>query len=259
MQYFLSLQSEWMKTRRSAAAWLVIIGAFFIPSIIVIIRFVKSSSLAVMFKSPQYWQAHFFQNWQTMAFLLLPMGVILCTSLITQIEYRNNTWKQLHATPQFFSTIFFAKLTVIVLMMLQFFILFNIGIYLSGVIPLLFSKEAAYPAQPFPAVFILNANFKFFMGCLPIIALQYLLSLKFKNFMIPLATGLVLLVGSTFAIQWQYGYSIPYTYPAYTYLQTGASVKEIKVPVNLQLLSLCVFILVTAASYLFYISKKDKC
>ena len=77
--------------------------------------------------------------------------------------------------------------------------------------------------------------------------------------MIPLATGLVLLVGSTFAIQWQYGYSIPYTYPAYTYLQTGASVKEIKVPVNLQLLSLCVFILVTAASYLFYISKKDKC
>jgi lantibiotic transport system permease protein len=258
MQFLYSLQSEWIKTKKTAAAWLVVIGAFFIPLIIVAIRYVKSEGLAAMYKSPQFWQGHFFQNWQTMAFLLLPMGVILSTSLITQIEYRNNTWKQLHSTPQFFSTIFFAKLTVILLMMLQFFILFNIGIFLSGITPLLFSKKAVYPAQPFPFEFFLKTNAKFFIGCLPIVAMQYLLSLRFKNFMLPLGTGLVLLIASTFAIQWKYGYTLPYTYTGYTYLQTGAS-QTIRLPVNIQWLSLAVFVLFTATGYLLYITKKDKC
>jgi lantibiotic transport system permease protein len=119
-QYIHSLQSEWIKTRRSTASWLVIIGGFFIPLIVIAIRLIKSSRLPAIYKAADFWERTFVQNWQVMAFFLLPMGVILATSLITQLEYKNNTWKQLHATPQLFSIIFFAKLTVIILMMLLF-------------------------------------------------------------------------------------------------------------------------------------------
>ena len=39
-------------------------------------------------------------GWEFMGFFLLPIGVILTTSLVTQLEFRSNTWKQLHTTPQ---------------------------------------------------------------------------------------------------------------------------------------------------------------
>ncbi len=258
MQYLASVQSEWMKTRKSTASVLVLIGAFFIPSIIILMRFIQREKIALLYQSPDFWQAHFFKNWQVMAFLLLPMGVILCVSLITQLEYRNNTWKQLHTTPQSFSIIFFSKLTVIVIMLLQFFILFNIGIYLSAIIPLLFSK-ATYPIQNIPWTTLLLANAKFFVASLPVLAIQYLLSLRFKNFMLPLGTGIVLLVASTFAIQWEYGYSIPFTYTGYTYLLSTTTTAEIKMPVGIPIMSVAMFVGFTVLGYLFYINKKDKC
>lgn len=99
----------------------------------------------------------------------------------------------------------------------------------------------------------------FFIGCLPVIALQYLLSLKFKNFMVPLGIGIALLVASTFAIQWKYGYTVPYTYCAYAYLQLGNTNTKAVMPVNIQLLSAIVAVAFIGAGYLLYISKKDKC
>ncbi|MBL0357463.1 MAG: ABC transporter permease [Chitinophagaceae bacterium] len=256
--YLRSLQSEWMKTRNTAASWLVIIGSFFIPLIMVIIGMANADKLPGKYSSPVFWQNHFAVSWQIMAFLLLPMGVILATSLITQIEYRNNTWKQLHATPQRFAVVFFAKLSVIILMMLQFFVLFNIGIYLSGIIPLLFSKTAAYPVQGFPFVFFLKNNAQFFIDCLPIIALQYLISLQFRNFMVPLGAGIVLLVAATFAIQWKYGYIVPYTYAALNYFQLRSATTQM-VPVNIHLLAVGYFTLFIIVSFIFYTYKKDKC
>jgi len=259
MTFLQSIQSEWMKTRRSAAAILVITGAFFIPSVIIFMRFIQREKLAVLYQSGSFWQNHFFKNWQTMAFLLLPLGVILCVSLITQLEYRNNTWKQLHTTPQSFTSIFFAKLTVILLMLLQFFILFNIGIYISAVVPLLFSKQAVYPLQAIPWTDLLMINVKFFIACLPVLAIQYLLSLRIKNFMLPLGAGIVLLAASTFAIQWEYGYLVPFTYTGYTWLLNVSANTEIKMPVNILLMSVIMFAAFTIIGYFVYRSKKDKC
>lgn len=259
MAFLQTVQSEWMKTRRSMAAVLVVIGAFFIPSIIIFMRFIQREKLAAVYRSDTFWQNNFFKNWQVMAFLLLPLGVILCVSLVTQIEYRNNTWKQLHTTPQSFTSIFFAKLTVILLMLLQFFILFNIGIYISAVVPLLFSKQAVYPLQAIPWSDLLMANAKFFIASLPVLAIQYLLSLRIKNFMLPLGAGIVLLVASTFAIQWEYGYMIPFTYTGYTWLLNVSANAEIKMPVNLLLLSVIMFAAFTLIGFWLYSSKKDKC
>lgn len=258
-QYCNSLQSEWIKTRRSTASWLVIIGAFFIPLIIVLMRLIKAGQMPAYYAAPRFWETTFTQNWQVMAFFLLPMGVILATSLITQLEYRNNTWKQLHATPQLFSTIFFAKLSVLILMLLQFFILFNAGIYLSAVIPSWLLKNVAMPEQLFPLRFYAENNTQFFIDCLPILAIQYLISLQFKNFLVPLGVGIGLLVMATFAVNWQYGYFIPYTYSLYSFLAMSAVNERPVLPVNIHLISLGYFVLAIITGYLLYSNKKDKC
>src|SRR5450432_935551 len=127
-----SFRSEWLKKKRSLATWIVIIGGFFTPIIIIIARLVQHNKLIPIYTDANFWKLLWKNSWESMAIFLLPLGVILSTSLITQIEYKNNTWKQLHTLPLKLTTIFFAKLAVIIIMVLQFFILFNIGIYFSA-------------------------------------------------------------------------------------------------------------------------------
>jgi hypothetical protein len=56
---------------------------------------------------------------------------------------------------------------------------------------------------------------RFLLDCLPIVLLQYVLSLSFRNPMIPLGAGLGLYVASMVAAHWRYGYVVPYTYPVF--------------------------------------------
>src|ERR1039458_8588590 len=153
MNFLHCFQSEWIKKRRTLSSWLVIIGAFFTPAIVLMVRLVRSRGLYAESISSNFWEKLWTSSWESMAIFLLPLGLILATSLITQVEFKNNTWKQLHTAPQTLTTIFLAKLAVIVVMILQCFILFNLGIYLSGVIPCLLTKGVPYPHEAVPYLF----------------------------------------------------------------------------------------------------------
>lgn len=193
-----------------------------------------------------------------MAIFLLPMGVVLATSLITQIEYKNNTWKQLHTTPLSLTTIFFSKLAVIIVMMVQFFVLFNIGVYLSAVIPYLLVSGVPYPKAPLSYSYFLEQNLLYFIDCLPIVALQYLMSLKYKNFLVPVGVGFVFWVGALASLSWKHGYIIPYTYCMFFYLQSGVENKATILYFNFHFLALGYFAVITMVSYVLYITKKEK-
>lgn len=257
LSFFYSLQSEWLKKRNSLAAWTVIIGGFFTPAILTIVRLIHSEKLQETYASDGFWRQLWSNSWESMSIFLLPMGVVFATSLITQLEYKNNTWKQLNTLPLHLTTIFFAKLTIIISMMLQFFILFNIGIYLSALIPYLLIKGVSYPVAAIPYLAFLRENVYFFIDCLPIIALQYLVSLQFKNFIIPLGFGFLLWVAAIASLSWKYSYLIPYTYTMFNYLK-GSHNRAITPPVNIHLLAFVYFILFTVLSYILYITKREK-
>jgi lantibiotic transport system permease protein len=252
-----SFQSEWLKKKRSAAAWLTVIGGFFVPAIILVNRFIDSNMLYEQNTSAHLWESIYNRCWQFMALFLLPMGVILASSLITQLEFKNNTWKQLHTTPQRLTTIFFAKLSVILVMMLQFFILFNIGIYLAGVIPSVFFRNAPYPGETIPFISLLKANSVFFLDCLPIIAMQYFISLQFKNFLVPVGAGLAIYTASMIGLSWKYGYLLPYSYCALN-LNFMKNKSAVNPAANIHFWAIGYFIVFSVLSYIFYINKKEK-
>lgn len=249
MLYLHSIQSEWIKTRRSAASWLCLIGGFFIP-LIYFILFIKDQSSINHNASPNVWMTHFKDLWQNMAIFLLPMGLILTSSLITQVEYRNNTWKQLHTTPQPYSTIFAAKFSVIVIMTLKFFLFFNVGILLTGYLPCWFFDQAM-PKDPIPVKYFLVENGKYFVTCLPVMALQFMISMNFKNFLVPIGIGFLGLVGTLIGIQWKYIVISPFSY---------CSLHTLGFPTryNLVLLAFLYFMALMAISYWLYMSKKEK-
>jgi hypothetical protein len=250
--FIASFSSEWLKKKRTAASVLTVIGSLLVPVIVIIARMDDHTSLATANQRPGVWEALFNRNWQLMGLLLLPMGVVLATSLIAQIEYRNNTWKQLCTTPQPLTTIFFAKLTVILVMLLEFFGLFTLGIWLTGAVPGLFYPGVAYPTEAFPWQLIASGSLRFFLDILPVVALQYLLSLQFRNFLVPLGAGLGLYVASMIAVHWRHGNWIPYTYSAYNFMG--------KAPQRLHTHAWAAgyTVLFTGLAYILYITRKEK-
>jgi hypothetical protein len=253
-----SFQSEWLKLRRSLALWMVIIGGFFTPAIIIVARLIKYAQLPELYAAEDFWTLLWKNSWESMAIFFLPLGAILSTSLIAQLEYKNNTWKQLHTLPLSYTTIFFAKLAVILVLMALFFVLFNVGIYLAAVIPYLLVSGTPYPAQPLPYSSFMRANALYFIDTLPIVALQYLIALRFKNFLVPVGLGFVFWVGSLAALSWSYGYFIPYTYPMYNYLASGVQTKAVLPTVNIHLYAIAYFVAITIASYVLYVMKREK-
>lgn len=250
-----SFQSEWIKKKRSLASWLVIVGGFFIPAILLIGRFYNFDGIAAANAADNIWDRLYSRCWQFMGMFLLPMGVILASSLVTQIEFRNNSWKQLHASPQRFSTIFFSKLLVILLMLLQFFILFNLGVYLLGTIPALFFSSIPFPKQAFSLSLLLKQNTPYLIACLPVVALQYLISLQFRNFLVPIGCGLGLLVASLIALSWKYGYIVPYSYCAYAFL--GKMVLS-NPSVNTNYWALGYFIGIIVLAFVLYVNRRER-
>ena len=254
--FIYSFQSEMLKKKRSAASWLVILSALFMPSIVLFARMISPIYLAYRENnSKRAWDIIYMRNWTAMGMFFLPLAIILFASLITNIEFKNNAWKQLHASPQKLSTIFFAKFAVIIVMLLQLFIVFNIGIYLSSIIPAAIFKGVPYPTAPYPFQQYFKSNFKFFIDCLPVVALQYLLSLQFKNFLVPIAAGFALLIASLLALNWKYGYLVPYTYCPLNFRENRGKVDP---AINIHACSVIYFTALTIVSYFLYIKKKEK-
>ncbi len=259
MDFIKSFQSEWLKKKRSLATWLIIAGAFFTPSIILMARIKNHDKLSALYASDDFWQRLWNQTWESMAVFLLPFGIILATALIVQIEYKNNAWKQLHATPQRFATIFFAKFLVLLIMLTEVFVLFNAGMYLSAVIPSMLFSNVPYPTAPIPYLYFVHANFNFFLDCLPILALQYLISLQFKNFLVPVGTGFIIWLTGIGMLAWEYSYLLPYNYCTINFLiGSGQFANRIMPPINVQFLAVIYFTVITVASYILYAAKKEK-
>jgi hypothetical protein len=252
MNFVDSFSSEWLKKKRTATSLFTIIGSLLIPVIVLIARMDDHSTLVAANGQTRVWETLYMRNWQFMGLLLLPMGVVLAVSLITQIEFRNNTWKQLCTTPQSLTTIFGAKLAVILVMLLEFFLLFTVGIWITGAAPALLFRDVPYPAEAFPWKSVLIGSARFFLDILPVVGLQYLLSLLFRNFLVPLGVGLGLYVASMIGVHWRYGYWIPYTYPAYNFMGNAAQ----KDHTHYWAAGYTVFFI--GLAYILYITRKEK-
>lgn len=250
-----SFQSEWLKKQHTASSWMIIICAFFMPLFVLTIRLIAPEAAALEVNNKHFWGMMHYRNWVAMGMFLLPLTLILVTSLITAIELKNNAWKQIHTTPQTYSNIFFSKLAVILTMVLQLILLLNIGIFLSAIIPSVVFKTVSFPVEQFPFMKYLKSSFYFFIDCLPVLALQYLLSLRFRNFLASIGIGFALLVFSLLSLNWKYGYIVPYIYLPLNFEENQNYIDQ---TVNRHWCAFIYFIIITIINYSFYIFKKEK-
>ncbi|HYK02578.1 MAG TPA: ABC transporter permease [Thermoanaerobaculia bacterium] len=236
----------------------VVAGSLFTPVIVAIVRLINHRGLPAIYAADAFWPNMWRSCWESMAIFFLPLGAILATSLITQLEFKSNAWKQVHTLPVSTAVIFLSKLAVILVMMVLFLLLFNAGIWVSAMIPYVVVPGVPHPKGSFLSLPLLRENALYFIHCLPIVAAQYLMSLRSSNFLVPIGIGFMAWVGalaavsSKFAIWWPYGYTIIH------YLKDRPKGARFAAYANLHWLSLLVFVLLTIVSYVLFITKKER-
>jgi len=210
-QFSLNIQSEFLKCRHTAALWLTLIAAAFLPTINCLILIERPIFFLAKFQQ-QPWISFLHMNWKNGASVILPLFVILINNAIAQVEYKNNTWKQVYASPRKYADIFFSKFIVVQVLLLVFFLLFSLLIILSGYTASLLQN--GYPfsshAVPFHLIFILIT--RLYVAILGVSAIQYWLGIRFRNFIVPLGIGIGLWVTGLVLMDWENIVYYPYMY-----------------------------------------------
>ncbi|RYY28172.1 MAG: hypothetical protein EOO04_08530 [Chitinophagaceae bacterium] len=208
-----SLRSEILKIKRTASFYFTIVGAGIVPLLYLInvlsgdIDSTKTDPFNAMFKLGA----------QMNGLVFFPLYVVLICTLLPQIEFKNNTWKQLFASPQSKQQIFIAKFLTIQLLLILFLITNLVLMFLAAVIGHFAMPELDLLNQPLSIKAIIVNAANTYVCVFAICAVQFWLGLRSRNFIIPIAVGLVLwFVGimmvleykSVFAKYYPYSYNI---------------------------------------------------
>ena len=217
MSLAISIQSELIKTKRSASVWLSIIAAAFIPALFVVGYSIKPNG-PIKELGDMPWEIHFRIGWQAMNSFIFPMYVILICTLIPQIEFKNNTWKQVFASPQTTANIYFSKFVTIHMMIIFFYLLFNMFMIMCGIVVNLIVEQYRFLDHSIDWQKLIRLNIKTYVSVLGISAIQYWMALRFKSFLAPVGIGLALLVMAIIALNfnWEHIYKLPFAHPILT-------------------------------------------
>lgn len=206
-----SIKNETLKLKGTFALGLAIISALFIPIIYFFYYLLKSKTL-VPAEGVNPWEKFMTQQIQVSASLLIPLFIVLITSLIIQIEHKSSSLKYLFSLPVPKWSIYFGKLTVSVGLILFIYILFFFAMLAVGSIVGLIHDELNFldyfPNYQKP----LKLLFRSFIAILGIVGIQFWISFRIKNFIAPLGIGIVLVI--TGLIVYKTGESLyfPYSY-----------------------------------------------
>lgn len=220
--FIINTRVELWKCRKTAAYWLTIIGGTFIP-LVMLIMYLARPDVFVKELGADTWNTHIRNAMQPAAAFLLPVYTILVTSLVVQIEFRNNTWKQVYASPRSFADIYFSKYVVVHLMITGCFLLFNMFLVLSGYIANIFRPGYSFFSSAVPWEMLFSITGRLYVSILAMTAIQYWISLRLRNYIAPVGIGLALLIVGLMIMQWDKIIYYPYAYTAVTFFKDNAS------------------------------------
>jgi lantibiotic transport system permease protein len=187
MNLLISLRSEILKSKRTASFYSTIIAAGVVPFILLLDMTVDGISPE---NAKTIFNQIFIEGFRMSSFAIFPMFVILIGTLMPQIEFRNNTWKQVFASPQTKANIYIAKFLNIHLLMVLFLVANHLLMFIVAVIVHFLEPSLNVLSQPLDGYNILVNVVNIYVAVLALGAIQFWLGLRFKNFIVPVAIGL---------------------------------------------------------------------
>ena len=225
MQLLLSLRSELLKTKRTATLYLCLIASAVIPFVFLLETCIGTLEPETL-QDP--WKAFFMGGLSGMGFIILPMYVILISTLLPQIEYRNNTWKQVLVSPQRQSQLFLAKFLVSHIYILLLLVLFTLLMFIAGGLSQLILSEVSFFSAKSNWIKFFTRLGNLYTGILAISAIQFWLGTRLKNFIGPIGIGFALWMLASallFEFKWTHVDKFPFSYPVLNIFPTAGSDK----------------------------------
>ncbi|RYG53829.1 MAG: hypothetical protein EOO01_03305 [Chitinophagaceae bacterium] len=190
MKLLIALRSEMLKTKRTASFYFTLVIAAFIPAILLLNILTGGSDLEAISKDPL--NGIFRLGAERTGIAFFPMFVIMVCTLLPQIEYRNITWKQVFTSPQTKGNVFLAKFLNTNLLIVLFLIANLVFLSLVIVVTHITNPELNLLHQHFDASGLLIRTVNTYIMILALCTIQFWIGLRFRNFIIPIAVGLVL-------------------------------------------------------------------
>jgi hypothetical protein len=147
-------------------------------------------------------------------------------SLVVQIEYTNNTWKQVYASPRSYADIYFSKFFVALSLIVLWIVLLSLFIIISGYILETANNDYVFSGNPIPWKTLSTIAVRMFVAVFGITAIQYWISLRFRNFVTPIGIGMALLTAGLLIRQWEYISYYPYAHSLLVYFPNPGLEKE---------------------------------
>jgi lantibiotic transport system permease protein len=243
--------SEWLKLKRSLASWMILAAGLFTPIIVFTFRVVRHRALAESYRSPVFWEGLWKQTWESVAVVLLPLTVVVLVALVLHLEEKNNTWKQLFVSPRSYTEIYLSKLAVLLVLLVCFFVVLNAGMLLSALAPVVLVNDLPWPVAPLPLGAFALRNATYLLEALPVVAVQYLLGLRFRNVLVPVGVGLAGWLAAAGMLSWDYVFVLPWGHSALEFIMTTGSKAGRGLPTALPLVSVVSFFGLVALGLVF--------
>lgn len=212
MSLTISLRSEVLKTKRTAAFYFTLIGAAVIP---IMLLFSIASNGMMGDKRAKTDTINFLFNLsaEILSICIFPMFVVLVCTLLPQIEYKNTAWKQVLTSPQTKLNIFVAKFLNIQLLMLLFIVASHLFIWVVVLAAHFILPELNILQKSFDAQHIFSIYGHIYVSVLAICAIQFWIGLRSRNFIVPIAIGIACwLAGTIMAAEYHASASIYWPY-----------------------------------------------
>lgn len=214
--FFRNSRAEFLKCQNTAAIWITVAGAAFIPFVNMLKCLLRADYFVPKLKENP-WTIFIEYNWQIAAGFLLTMYVILVTSLLVQIEYRSNAWKQVYSTPRTYSDIYLSKFLILKALVISCFVLFNLFTIACAYVISALNNQYDFFCSPIPWALLITTSWKMYLSVLAMMAIQFGVATRCSNFILPLGIGLGLFTLGFMIRQWEGISYYPYFYPFLVY------------------------------------------
>lgn len=216
MSLAISLRSEILKTKRTASLYLMLVASAVIPLIFVLDAI--SDGISPENRSTIF-NKIFSEGFKMVGFTILPMFIILITTFLPQIEYKNNAWKQVFTSPQTKATIFLSKFINVQLLVIAFMLASFILMLLAACILHFVHPSINVLSQPLNMRDIFVSMINCYVTILALCTLQFWFGLRFRNFIVPIAIGISMwVIGSMIVLEYKssLGAYFPYSFHVYS-------------------------------------------
>lgn len=206
------LRAEIIKSRGSFAVWLSLAGT--IANTLIFFGLHLFEQVQLPIAPPGAWSAYIANHYISIAFMMLPLYVIILTNLVAYMEHRQEMWVQLYTLPVSRWNIYFSKQIFVLLLFIAAHVLFIIGTLLTGLLFGLIRPDSGLLQSAPDFALIAELSARTVLSILGLLALQFWVSMRFRHFIIPLTIGILGFVTvSILSPQWTHIYWIPYAHP----------------------------------------------